>query len=246
MLGYKNDLPYSFLFVGKSGVGKTMLVKEYSKFLNIPFIRLDMSEYKEAHTISKIIGSPPGYVGYNDVDNVLEKVKNNPFSIVLLDEIEKACNEVINLFLQILDEGIITDSHGNKISFKNTIIIMTSNVGSDKEDIGFNNNGKSDKELQNILSTPFVNRINKVLYFKNLEKEDIYAILASKLKEIKDKYKRNNIKIHMSKKVLDDIVNNSKYENFGARNASKLLEDKIDEIVIDGILAGKSSVYVKN
>ena len=245
MLGYKNDLPYSFLFVGKSGVGKTMLVKEYSKFLNIPLIRLDMSEYKEAHSVSKIIGSPPGYVGYNDVDNVLERVKNHPFSVILLDEIEKACSEVINLFLHILDEGIITDSHGNKVSFKNTIIIMTSNIGSDRENIGFNKKQKDDKELQNILSTPFVNRINKVLYFKSIEKEDIHSILKSKLNDIKLKYRKNNIKITVNKKVLEKIIDDSKYDVYGARMASKMLEDKIDEIVIDGILNGKRCVTIK-
>lgn len=244
MLGYKNDLPYSILLVGKSGVGKTMLVKEYSKYLNIPLIRMDMSEYKEAHTISKIIGSPPGYIGYDDVENVLEKIKTNPFCVLLLDEVEKACNEVINLFLQILDEGIITDSHGNKVSFKNTIIIMTSNVGSYNESIGFNND-KNNNELHDILSTPFINRINKIVRFKDLEKDDIYNILLNKISDIKVKYQKNNIKILINKKILNEIIDKSDISNYGARKACKMLEDKIDDIVIEEILKGKNEVYIK-
>ena len=244
MLGYKNDLPYSFLFTGRSGVGKTLLVKEYSDYLKIPLIRLDMSEYKESHTVSKIIGSPPGYIGYNDTDNVLEKVNNNPFCILLLDEIEKACNEVINLFLQILDEGVITNSHGNKVSFRNTIIIMTSNIGSEKDNIGFNNK-KNDIEIRNILSIPLVNRINKVFNFNNLNEDVLRKILACKVKVIKEKYQKNNISICISKKVIDEIISKSEYEVYGARHASKLLEEKIDDFVIEGILNGKDKVYIK-
>ena len=244
MLGYKNDLPSSFLFTGRSGVGKTLLVKEYSDYLKIPLIRLDMSEYKESHTISKIIGSPPGYVGYNDTDNVLEKVKNNPFCIILLDEIEKACSEVINLFLQIFDEGVITDSHGNKVSFRNTIIMMTSNIGSEKDNIGFNNK-KNDIEIRNILSIPFVNRINKVFNFNNLDKENLRKILLNKSKVIKEKYQKNNISIYISKKVIDEIIKKSDFEVYGARHACKLLEEKIDDLAIEGILKGKDKVYIK-
>ena len=244
MLGYKNDLPVSFLLSGKSGVGKTMLVKEYSKYLEIPLIRLDMSEYKEAHTVSKIIGSPPGYVGYEDVDNVLEKVKNHPFSILLLDEIEKACNEVINIFLQILDEGFITDSHGNKVSFHNTIIMMTSNIGSDKENIGFNEK-KNEREIRNVLSTAFVNRINYIITFNELTKDNIKTILTNNIKELKKKYENHHIKIHISKKIINDIINDSNYSIYGARRASKLLEDKIDDIVINSILLGKNKVDIK-
>lgn len=245
MLGFKNDLPSSFLFLGKSGVGKTMLVKEYSKYLNIPLIRLDMSEYKEAFTISKIIGSPPGYVGYNDNTCILEKVKNNPFSIILLDEIEKACKEVINLFLQVLDEGEISDAHDNKVSFRNTIIIMTSNIGSEKESIGFRKEKESDINIQDVLSTPFVNRINKIFHFNSLKKEDLLLILKNKIKEIKIKYKNSNISIHIKHDLINSIIVDSKYETYGARKAIKLLEDKIDTLAIDGILEGKKDIYIK-
>ncbi len=230
MLGLKNNLPYSFLFVGPSGVGKTKLVKEYSEFLKIPLIRLDMSEYKESHTISKIIGSPPGYIGYNDVDTVLEKVKNNPYCIILLDEIEKACSEVINLFLQILDEGIITDSHGSKVHLENTIIIMTSNIGCEKENIGFFNR-ENNNEIRNVLSTALVNRINTICNFNKLEREDINLIIKKHLKELKTKYHNNHIKVN-----IDDIVNKSEYEIYGARKALKLLEEKVDDILINVFL----------
>lgn len=247
-LGYKkNDLPTSFLFVGSSGVGKTCLVKEYSKYLDIPLIRLDMSEFKENHSVSKIIGSPPGYVGYEDNNNVLEQVKNNPFCILLLDEIEKASNDVINLFLQVLDEGIITDSKGEKISLKNTIIIMTSNIGSEKENIGFNQDNKNsiNNELKETLSTVFVNRINNICYFNKLNKENIHKIVDKKIKDIKQNFTNHEIKLTISKNVIENIINECEFEIYGARRLNKILEDKIDNIVIDGILANKKSVYIK-
>ena len=235
-LGLKNDLPYSILFVGKSGVGKTMLVKEYSNYLKIPLIKLDMSEYKESHTISKIIGSPPGYVGYNDYGIIVEKIKNNPYCIILLDEIEKACSEVINLFLQVLDEGVITDSHGNIINVKNTIIIMTSNLGCDKNNIGFNKVINNNSVIREVLSTSFLNRINKIMYFNSLNNKDIDKIVVGKLKEIKKKYQDYNIKINVNKDFIEKLINDSDYEIYGARKINKLLEDKIDNLVIEGII----------
>ena len=248
-LGYKkNNVPYSFLFVGSSGIGKTYLVKEYSKYLDIPLIRLDMSEFRENHSVSKIIGSPPGYVGYDDTNNVLEQVRNNPFSIILLDEIEKAGRDVINLFLQILDEGMITDSHGNKVSFQNTIIIMTSNVASEKNTIGFNDDNKSlvNDSLRETLSTIFVNRINMICQFNKLSEENINKIVNKKIKEIKNNFLDSNIKISVSKKVIDEIIKESEYNLYGARKLNKILEDKIDNIVIDSILSGKKQVFIKN
>ncbi len=244
MLGLKKDLPYSFLFIGKSGVGKTYLVKEYSKYFNIPLIRLDMSEYKESHTISKIIGSPAGYIGYNDVTNVLEEVKSNPYSIILLDEIEKACKEVINLFLQVLDEGVLTDSHGNKVSFNNTIIIMTSNLDFEKENIGFS---KEKKYMDNsIFSIPFINRVNMICKFNSLNKEDILNILKNYLRNIKKEYKDKGINISLPSKELNKIIIDSEYSIYGARHAIKLLEDKIDEIVINSLLKEQNKIIYYN
>ena len=243
-LGLKDNLPYSILFVGKSGVGKTLLVKEYSKYLNVPLIRLDMSEYKESHSISKIIGSPPGYIGYNDYDNILEKVNNNPYSIILLDEIEKAHHDVINLFLNILDEGIMTDSHGNKVSFKNTIIIMTSNINSEYDNIGFNNNNDKEENIRNILSTSYVNRINKICYFNSLDENNIKLIIKRRIKELSKKYNKYNIKVSINSHLIDDLIKESDYYHYGARRLNKILEDKIDNIVINGILSNKKTIKI--
>lgn len=242
-LGLKNDLPYSILFIGSSGVGKTLLVKEYSKYLNIPLIRLDMGEYKEEHSISKIIGSPPGYVGYSDYDNILEKVKNNPHSILLLDEIEKAHHSVINLFLSILDEGNILDSHGNNVSFKNTIIIMTSNI-KNNDNIGFNQNIDKESDLRNILSTEFVNRINKICYFNKLNESNIKLIIKNRVKEIIKKYQDHNIKVSINNNFVNNVIKEIDYYHYGARRINKVLEDKIDNLVINGILSNKKLIKI--
>ena len=246
-LGLKdNKLPTSILFQGSTGVGKTLLVKEYCKLLNLPLIRLDMSEYKESHTISKIIGSPPGYVGYNDNKNVLEKVRNNPYSVILLDEIEKGSTDVINLFLQILDEGFITDSKGNTINFKNTIIIMTSNIGCHKEKIGFGDNKNLNQELINNLSIEFVNRIEKVLVFNKMNRDSIEKIINNRIQQIKEKFKNNHINIRIKKEVIDKIIENSNYIENGARKINKVIDEYIDNIVIDSILEGKNTVYINS
>lgn len=244
ILGLKNDLPYSILFIGKSGVGKTFLVKEYSKYMNIPLIRLDMGEYKESHSVSKIIGSPPGYIGYNDYDNVLEKVKNNPYSIILLDEIEKAHSDVINLFLSILDEGVINDSHDEKVNFKNTIIIMTSNIKSDNDNIGFNKTIDKENDIREILSTAFVNRINKICYFNNIDEESIKTIIKNRIKEIVSKYKKYHINITINNTLINDLIKEIDYFHYGARKINKVLEDKIDNIVIDSIIKNKKVIKI--
>ncbi len=241
-LGLKGNNPYSILFIGKSGVGKTQLVKEYSKYLDIPLIRLDMGEYKESYSISKIIGSPPGYVGYNEYDNVLEKVKNNPYCILLLDEIEKAHLDVINLFLSILDDGIISDSHGNIVNFRNVIIIMTSNIKSEYDNIGFNHDLNKESDLREVLSTAFVNRINKICYFNILNENNIRLIIKNRIKEIIAKYQKYHIKITVNNNIIDELIKEIDYEHYGARKIKQALEDKIDSIVIDGIINHKKSI----
>ena len=238
MMGLKDDLPSSFLFVGGSGVGKTMLVKEYSSYLNRPLIRLDMSEYKESHTISKIIGSPPGYVGYDDNDNVLEKVRNCPCSIILLDEIEKANSDVINLFYQVLDEGIMTNSHNEKISFKNTIIIMTSNIGMLNDNIGFLEN-KKETNLNSYLSIPFINRINYIIYFNKLNKDNIIKIIKNRINYLNKKYNRYNVKFKLNEKILEKIINDSEYKIYGARKLNKILNELYENSILDNIIYNK-------
>ena len=248
-LGYKDDdKPASFLFVGPTGVGKTLLAKVYSDFMfgKDNFIRLDMSEYRDVTSINKIMGSSPGYVGYDDCKNKLEEIKNKPHSIILLDEIEKAHPTVLNLFLQILDEGKITDSKGNVIYFNHHIIIMTSNIGFNKESVGFiEESNKNDTKLKEFLSLELLNRINKVIYFKKLDKDSIDKIVRNKLVDVKNKFKSKNIKIHIKDNLIDDITELTRYMEFGARKIDQVIEDRINNYVIDNILEGKTDIHVK-
>ena len=231
----KSNLPISLLFQGSSGVGKTMLVKEYANYLDIPLIRLDMSEYKESHTISKIIGSPPGYIGYDNYDNVLEKVRNNPYSVILLDEIEKASLDVINLFFQILDEGKMTDSHGSIVDFSHTIIFMTSNIGSREKLIGFNENNYKYNDLVKELPKEFVNRLEKVLVFNNLTYNDVLKIVNNKIEEIKAYLKENDLFIKINRHDYYDLIKKVDFSNNGVRKLLKNIENKIDDLIIDNL-----------
>ena len=243
-LGF-NDKCYSFLFCGPSGVGKTALSKIFGENLvgerNI--IKLDMSEFKEAHSISKLIGSPPGYVGYDDNTNVFEEVRSKPYSVLILDEIEKAHTNIINLFLQILDEGKVKNSKGKVIRFDNVVIIMTSNVGFHEVNVGFNNSKLT--KLNESFSIPFMNRVDKVIYFNALGKEDILKIIRMLLKEFKAKYK-DKIKVRIFKEVEEEILGLCNYEEYGARKIAKVIKDKIETVVIDGIIDDKNEVYIKN
>lgn len=249
-LGFKKEnIPSSFLFVGPTGVGKTLLVKEYTKTLynDDNLIRLDMSEYKEEHSISKIIGSPPGYVGFENKTSVLEQIKNKPHAVILLDEIEKAHPSVINLFLQVLDEGVLKSSNGETIKLNNNTIIMTSNIGANKQVVGFNQNKKEKviEELKKVLSIEFLNRINHVIIFNTLKKEDITKIVNKKIKKLKEMYlKKSSINIKINKKVINEIINESNYEEFGARRIDKIIEEKIDNIIIDSIITGKNEINI--
>lgn len=249
-LGFKeSSKPTSLLFVGPTGVGKTFLVKEFSKYIvgENNLITLDMSEYKEEHTISKIIGSPPGYVGYNNKSTILEEVKNKPYSVILVDEIEKAHPSVINLFLQILDEGRIKDSIGNVVRFDNTIIVMTSNIGFNKKNIGFQNNIRESivSNINDFLSKEITNRIDEIIIFNPLKEEQIREIIIDKLKLIKAKYKVRGIKINVSNRVVDEIIEDSKYDDYGARRIDKIIEGKLDNLIIDGLLIGDKELSIQ-
>ena len=245
-LGF-NDKCYSFLFCGPSGVGKTALAKIFGENLvgNRNIIKLDMSEYKEAHSISKIIGSPPGYVGYEDNTNILEDIRNKPYSVLILDEIEKAHTNIINLFLQVLDEGKIKNSKGKVVRFDNVVIIMTSNVGFHEINVGFNNKNTKISRLNDSFSIPFMNRVDKVICFNSLNEDDILKIIRMNFKNFKDKYS-DKIKIKISKEVENEILNLSNYEEYGARKIGKIIKDKLETIVIDKIIDGKEEVYIKN
>lgn len=249
-LGYKDsNKPYSYLFVGPTGVGKTKLALEYANFLfgKDKLIRFDMSEYRDSSSITKIIGSSPGYVGYDDGKNKLEEIRKNPHAVILLDEIEKAHPAVLNLFLQILDEGKITDAKGNIVYFHHHIIIMTSNVGFHKDSVGFVEEvSKNDSKLKEVLSLELLNRIHKVIYFKKLNETDIRIIIKHQLEEVKKKFKERNIKVHIGDHKIVEMIKDTRYLEFGARKIHQVIEDKIDDYVIDSILEGKTEVYIES
>ena len=243
--GY-NDKVYSFLFVGPSGVGKSDLAKLYATCLigESNFIRLDMSEYSDSTSVNKILGSSPGYIGYDDNKNILEEVRNKPNSVILLDEIDKAHPSVINLLYQILEEGIIKNSKGMDVRFNNTIIIMTSNVGYEKKSIGFNkvSDNSAFSSLKNYFSTSFINRIDSVIMFNRLGKEEIKKIIKIKLDEVNNKYK--NIDVKYTDNLIDDIVEMCKYEEFGARQISKIIQSRVEYKIIDAFINKKKNIII--
>lgn len=243
-LGYKDNKCYSFLFVGPSGVGKTELAKIFGKSLvgeNV--IRLDMSEFSEPHSVSKFVGAPPGYIGYSDNKTILEEIRNKPFSVLILDEIERANQTIINLLFQILDNGKIKDSKGVDIYFNNVIIIMTSNIGFDEINVGFNKNNDDLTKLKEYFSIPFINRIDNIISFNRLSEDDIRKIIDLKIKQIIKKYK--NIKVKIDENVINDIVKLSNYYEFGARKIDKIVKDQLENIIIDKIIDNKKSVFIK-
>ncbi len=217
--------PKSFLFVGKSGLGKTLLVREYAKLLypKDAFIKLDMSEYRDASSISKIIGSPPGYVGYSDKNSILEKIKLHPYSVLLLDEVEKAHPSVLKLFLQVLDDGVMTTSYGDVISFRHTLIFMTSNLGASRSAIGFleQNQNLIMNDIKSFFGVELLNRIDAVYFFQPFSSKTIEKIIVAKIQKRYPTLSKEDVK-----KMMLDIKKLSKYEEFGARKIDKLLEQQ--------------------
>ena len=250
--------PASFIFVGPTGVGKTELVKVLSKELfDTPetLIRLDMSEFMEKHSVSKIIGSPPGYVGHEDGGQLSEKVRRNPYSVILFDEIEKAHPDVFNILLQVLDDGHITDSQGRKVDFKNTIIIMTSNAGAqsivEPKKLGF---ASSDDEKQNyermknsvmeevrrIFKPEFLNRIDETIVFRSLNKNDMKQIVTLMLKDLTDRCKSQmDITLHVRDSVKNYIVEKAYEPKYGARPLRRKIQNEIEDQLAEEILDGK-------
>lgn len=253
----KRRRPASFIFVGPTGVGKTELVKVLANELfntTDPLIRLDMSEYMEKHAVARMIGSPPGYVGYDDAGQLTEKVRRKPYSVVLFDEIEKAHPDVMNILLQILDEGKVNDAHGRSVSFENTVIVMTSNAGStDKTTgVGFN---KSDKDiskekamkaLSDFLRPEFLSRIDEIVVFNPLTEEDFASIAGLMLDEMKEPLSEKDIRFNYDKKACKLIAKKAYGGKFGARDIRKVIrkevEDKIANIIIDAGEYGISAI----
>ena len=230
----------SFMFLGPTGVGKTEVAKTLAYELfddKSHMVRIDMSEYMEKFSVSRLIGSPPGYVGYEEGGQLTEAVRRNPYSIVLFDEIEKAHPEVLNLLLQILDDGRITDSNGRTVDFKNTIIIMTSNLGDE-----FALEGDEDKvlnELRNHFRPEFINRIDEVIIFKPLSRETIYEILDKIISEIEDRLSDKNIHIKLTDKAKDYLVDIGYDVNYGARPLKRVVSRTIENIIAEKIIMGE-------
>ena len=230
----------SFMFLGPTGVGKTEVAKTLAQELfddKSHMVRIDMSEYMEKFSVSRLIGSPPGYVGYEEGGQLTEAVRRNPYSIVLFDEIEKAHPEVLNLLLQILDDGRITDSNGRTVDFKNTIIIMTSNLGDEYALSG--NNEKVMEELEKTFRPEFINRIDEVIIFKPLSKETIYEILDKIILEIEERLKDKNIKIKLTDQARDYLVDIGYDVNYGARPLKRVVSRTIENMIAEKIIMGE-------
>jgi ATP-dependent Clp protease ATP-binding subunit ClpB len=230
----------SFIFLGTTGVGKTEVAKTLAYELfddERHIVRIDMSEYMEPHSVARLIGSPPGYVGYDDGGQLTEAVRRNPYSIILFDEIEKAHRDIFNVLLQILDDGRITDGQGRTVDFKNTIIIMTSNLGS--EYILENSTNYSSlvmEELKHTFKPEFINRIDEIIIFKSLSKEIIYSVLDKIIKEIEIRLKDKNLKIELTKEAKDYIINNSYDEKYGARPIKRYVSRNIETLIANNII----------
>ena len=233
--------PVSFIFVGSTGVGKTELVKQLADDLfHAPesLIRLDMSEFMEKHSVSRIVGSPPGYVGYDEAGQLTEKIRRKPYSVVLFDEIEKAHPDVLNVLLQILDDGQITDAHGRKVNFENTVIVMTSNAGSDKSTGGTVGFGRSsdeqDKErvmkaLQSFLRPEFINRVDEIVYFHQLTKDNFRGIATIMLNELAESLSAKGFTFIYDDALLDYLVEKSYSAAYGARNLRRCIQKELED-----------------
>jgi len=248
----------TFIFLGPTGVGKTHLAKVLAKYLfdtEEALVRIDMSEYMEKFAVSRLVGAPPGYVGYEEGGQLTEKVRRKPYSIVLLDEIEKAHPDVFHLLLQVLDDGVLTDSLGRKVDFKNTIVIMTSNIGSRQlkdfgQGVGFTTGAKKaskatfskgviENALKKSFAPEFLNRIDDVVIFQNLEKEDIFKIIDIELKQLYERIHSLGYKISISKKAKEHIVEKGWDPQFGARPLKRAIQKYVEDVLAEELIRHK-------
>ncbi|NQT22768.1 MAG: ATP-dependent Clp protease ATP-binding subunit [Candidatus Omnitrophica bacterium] len=257
----------SFVFMGPTGVGKTLLAMKLAEFMfgdEDAIIQIDMSEYMEKFNVSRLVGAPPGYVGYEEGGQLTEKVRRRPYSVVLLDEIEKAHSDVFNLLLQVLESGRLTDSFGRKVDFKNTIVIMTSNIGADmlrkKGSIGFKTSDKEEEsykemkerlleEVKKVFKPEFLNRVDDIIVFRSLTKKDLEGIVELEIKEVEDRLKEQNVMIELTKSAKDFLVEKGFDKVFGARplkrTIQRFLEDPLAQEIISGQIKSGTSIKVE-
>jgi len=254
----------SFIFLGTTGVGKTELAKALAEFLfndENSLVRIDMSEYQERHTVSRLIGAPPGYVGYEEGGQLTEKVRRKPFSVVLLDEIEKAHPDVFNILLQVLDDGRLTDNKGRTADFKNTIIIMTSNIGSQliQEEFSRMNPGNSEMLmektknevfdlLKKTIRPEFLNRIDETIMFKPLSLNEIHQIVDMQLNQVKEMLAKNDIKLTVTEKAIKWLADAGFDPQYGARPLKRIIQrsvlNELSKQILSGVIHKDSAIEV--
>jgi len=237
----------SFLFAGPTGVGKTEICKQLSRIMGVKLLRFDMSEYMERHSISKLIGSPPGYVGYDEGGLLTEAVNSNPYAVLLLDEIEKAHPDIFNLLLQVMDYGILTDANGREVDFRNVILVMTSNVGAhsvQRASIGFNEQDHSldyEGELKKIFTPEFRNRLSEIIYFNSLSEDVVVYVVNKFLFELEDVLEQKNVSLIISDVARKWFAKNGYDSKMGARPMARLIEKKVRKPLADELLFGQLS-----
>ena len=244
-LNQKDQPLGSFLFAGPTGVGKTEISKQLATVLGVKLLRFDMSEYMERHSVSKLIGSPPGYVGYDEGGQLTEQVNANPYAVLLLDEIEKAHPDIFNILLQVMDNGKLTDANGREVDFRNVILIMTSNVGArnvQRSSIGFSEQDHSldyDSELKRAFAPEFRNRLSEVIYFNSLDKDTIIFVVNKFLFDLESILEEKNVSLIVSDKARDWFASHGYDNQMGARPMSRLIEKEVRKPLADELLFGK-------
>lgn len=236
----------SFLFVGPTGVGKTELSKQLAKSLNVPFLRFDMSEYMEKHAVSRLIGAPPGYVGYDQGGALIEQVRKNPYAVLLLDEIEKAHPDIFDILLQVMDHATLTDNQGREADFRHVTLIMTSNAGAREmaaQAIGFSGSraGDGTREIEKLFSPEFRNRLDEIVRFSNLGEQVMVKVVGKFLIEMKSQLLERKIQIELTSAALDRLAEKGYDPDFGARPLARLIQREIKDPLSDEVLFGRLS-----